>query len=159
MNEELDAVIGPHSPLVFPEMRDWDAFKIDPVGIDPVIDSIVGFDPVTIDILWIPFCGAETAVNEYLLNASGPEGLERLPEPFEQPPAARGETGNFGDFRQSSGMVAWREPAGDLVEWGDHLAKGCQEQDGKSTWMLTSGLPEFVRRVDLWDRSVSSHFD
>jgi hypothetical protein len=72
-------------------MRNQDQLEIDPVRIDPVIDAVVGLNPIAIDIARIRLLRTETAVDVNLLDAGCPKGADGGTEPFYQPPAARCE--------------------------------------------------------------------
>ena len=75
MDEELHAVIGPHPPLPFPNMRDQDHLEFDPISIDAIIHASVWLDPISVHITWIELLGAKAPVDEDVLNASRPERL------------------------------------------------------------------------------------
>jgi len=55
MNEELNAMVHPHSPLPFPNMLNQDQLEIDPVWIDAIIDAVVWLNPIPIDVAGIGF--------------------------------------------------------------------------------------------------------
>jgi len=70
MDEELHAMICPHSPLPFANMRDENHLKINPIRIDPIIHTIVRFDPVSVHIPGIRLFGAKASVDKDILDAS-----------------------------------------------------------------------------------------
>jgi hypothetical protein len=53
VDEELDAVIPPHPPLPFPNLRDQNHLEVGPMRIDAIIHAVVCFDPVSVHIAWI----------------------------------------------------------------------------------------------------------
>jgi hypothetical protein len=76
MDEKLNAVVGPHSPLPLPQMRNQDRLKVDPVRIDTIIDALVWLNPIAVDITGIRLLRAKTAVDVDLLNSGRPKSLD-----------------------------------------------------------------------------------
>lgn len=82
MDEKLNALVDLHSRLPFPHKRSQDQLEIDPVGIDAIIDSVIGLNPITIDISGIWLLGTEAVVDVDLLNPGRPKRLNGPTEPF-----------------------------------------------------------------------------
>jgi hypothetical protein len=53
MDEKLHAMIRPHPPLPFPNLRHQNHLEVDPVRIDAIIHAVVWLDPVSVHITWI----------------------------------------------------------------------------------------------------------
>lgn len=77
MDEKLDAVVSPHPPFPFSDLRGENHLEINPVWLDAIVYAVVGLDPVSVEIAWIGFLGAEASVDKYILNASSPKGVGR----------------------------------------------------------------------------------
>ena len=91
MDEEFDTVIHPHPPLPLPLMLYENRFEVDPIRIDPIINTVVRLDPITVHIARIGLLGAETPVDEDVVNTSQPkcfDGARSNPR--------RGPAANFG---------------------------------------------------------------
>jgi hypothetical protein len=82
MDEEFHAVIGPHPPLPLPNMWDQNHLKIDPIGIDPIVYTIVRLDPVTVHITGIGLLSAEAPVDEYASMPTAQNALTAVCSPF-----------------------------------------------------------------------------
>ena len=77
MDEKLHALIHPHPPLPFPNVRDQPHLKIYPIRIDAIIHALIWLDPISIHITWIRLLGAKAPVDENVLNASRPKRQHR----------------------------------------------------------------------------------
>ena len=82
MNEELHPMVTPHAPLPLPYEGNQYQFEVDPVRIDAIIDALVGFDPLAVDIAGIWLLRAETAVDINLHNSGRPKSLNGGAEPL-----------------------------------------------------------------------------
>jgi hypothetical protein len=91
MDEKLNAMVGPHSPLPLPRMRNENQLEVDPVGIDAIIDAVVGLNPIAIDIAGIRLLGTKAAVKVNFLNTGRSKGLDGCAEPLQQPSTTRRE--------------------------------------------------------------------
>jgi hypothetical protein len=89
MDEKLYAVICPHPPLSLPNMRNENHFEIDPIGIDPIVYTVVRFDPVSVHITWIGLVRAETSINENILNTSRPKCSDGSQQSLQEPTPTR----------------------------------------------------------------------
>lgn len=76
MNEELDSMFSPHPPFPLSHAWDKDQLKIDPVRIDAVIYSRIGFDPIAVDIARIWFLGAKAPVDVDFLDTCRPKRVD-----------------------------------------------------------------------------------
>ena len=85
MNEELNSVVAPHPPLPLPYHWNQDQFEVDPVGIDAIIDALVGLNPIAVDITGIRLLRTEAAVDIDLFNTGRPKGLDGGAESPQQP--------------------------------------------------------------------------
>src|SRR5947208_16910420 len=106
MNEELNPMVAPHTPLPLPNERNQDQFEVDPVGIDAIINTFVGFDPIAVDITGIWLLRTEAAVNIDFLNAGFPKRLDCSPEPLQQPSTTGCETEALANLLQRSLMIS-----------------------------------------------------
>jgi hypothetical protein len=75
MDEEFDTVIHPHTPHPLPHMRYENHLEVDPIRIDPIINT----DPITVHIARIGLVRAEAPVDEYILNTSQPKCFDGSP--------------------------------------------------------------------------------
>jgi hypothetical protein len=75
MDEEFDTVIRPHTPLPLPQLRYENHFEVDPIRIDPIINTVVRLDPITVHIARIGLLRAEAPVDEYFVNTGKPKML------------------------------------------------------------------------------------
>ncbi len=116
MDEGLDAVIGPHPPLSFANVRRQRRFEIDPIRLDAFVNAGIRFDPVTIDIACVGLLGAEAPININLLDARRPERPDGGAEALQKPPAPRCETKALRYFLQSRLMIARRQSASVRIE-------------------------------------------
>ena len=82
MDEEFDTVIHPHPPLPLPHMWYENHFEVDPIRIDPIINTVVRLDPITVHIARIGLVRAEAPVDEYVLNTSQQNALTAARKPF-----------------------------------------------------------------------------
>jgi hypothetical protein len=82
MNEELHPVINPHPPFPFPQIGYQDQFEMDPIRIDPVIDTMIRFDPITIHITGIRLLRTEAPVDKDLLDPGCPKCIYSSAKPF-----------------------------------------------------------------------------
>jgi hypothetical protein len=82
MNEKLNAVVSPHSPFPFPHVRNEEQLEVDPVGINAIVDAIVGFDPIAIDITGIWLLRTKAPVDVDLLNSRRAECFNSHAEPI-----------------------------------------------------------------------------
>ena len=73
MDEKLHAMIRPHPPLPFPNLRDENHLEIDPIRVDAIIHTVVRLDPVSVHIARIGLLRAEAPVDENVLNSSPPK--------------------------------------------------------------------------------------
>src|SRR5262249_42355431 len=89
MDEKLDAVIHPHPPLPFPNLRHQNHLEIDPVGIDAIIHAVVWFDPVSVHVARIGLLRAKASINEYVLDAGRPKSRHRDSQPLQKPAPPR----------------------------------------------------------------------
>jgi hypothetical protein len=121
MDEKLNAMVDPHSRLPFPQMRNQDQLEIDPVGIDAVVDSVIGLNPIAVDISGIWFLGTEAAVDANLLNPGRPKRLNGRTEPFQQPTTPRRKRQTPFHLFQRRLMVAGRKSPGFRIERRDQI--------------------------------------
>src|SRR5712692_4779320 len=91
MDEEFDTVIHPHPPLPLPHRRYENHFEVDPIRIDPIINTVVRLDPITVNIARIGLLRAKAPVDEYVLNASRPKRCHRGSQSLQKPTAPRSE--------------------------------------------------------------------
>ena len=63
-------------------MRNENRLKINPIKIDPIVYTIVRFDPVSIHIAWIGLLGAEASVDINIFDASRPKCSDGSPQAF-----------------------------------------------------------------------------
>jgi hypothetical protein len=95
-------------------------FEVDPIRIDPIIDTIVRLDPVTVHIARIGLVRAEAPVDEYVLNTGKPKCLDGSPQAFQEPTPPRSEPEPASYFFQRCPMITgWQRP-GDRVESRNH---------------------------------------
>jgi hypothetical protein len=106
MDEKLDTVIGPHTRLPFPNLRDQRHLEIDPIRVDAIIDADVRLDPVSIHIARIEFLPAEASIDENVFNPSTPKFSDCEPQPFQEPLPPRSEPEPFSYFFQRCPMIA-----------------------------------------------------
>src|SRR5215471_18688633 len=106
MNEELNAMVSPHSRLPLPDMRNQEQFEVDPIGIDAIEDALVGLNPIAVDIPGIRLLRAEAAVDVDLLDPGCPERLNGGAEPLQQPSTTSRETEMLPDLLQSCLIVS-----------------------------------------------------
>jgi len=83
MDKELKAVVGPHSPLPFPHMRNENQPEVDPVPFDAIINAVIGLNPIAVHITGIRLLRTETAVDVDLLNPGWPKRFDGGAEPFQ----------------------------------------------------------------------------
>src|ERR1017187_2990916 len=93
-------------------MRNQDELEIDPVGINAIVDSVVGFNPITSDIARIWLLRAEAAVNIDLFNTGRPKSLDGGAESLQQPSTAGRETKAPPDLLQRCLMISRWQRAG-----------------------------------------------
>ena len=120
VDEKLDAVLGPHPPLQFSKARDQDQFEIDPVGIDPLINLFVGFDPIAVYVAGIGFVSAEATVDENISNTGLPESRHGFSQPSQQPTAPGRGIEPLCDLSHRRGMIAGRQGPGEIAEFRYH---------------------------------------
>jgi hypothetical protein len=72
-------------------MRNENQLEVDPVGIDAIIDAVVGLNPIAIDIAGIRLLGTKAAVKVNFLNTGRSKGLDGCAEPLQQPSTTRRE--------------------------------------------------------------------
>ena len=120
MDEKLDAVIRPHPPLPFPNLRDQIHLEIDPVRIDAIIHARVWLDPVSVHIARIGLLCAKASVNEYVLNARCPERCRGNSQPLQKPMAPRRKSEANSYFFQCCPMVTGRQCTGGGIESRNH---------------------------------------
>jgi hypothetical protein len=80
MDKEFHAMICPHSPLASPNMWNENHVKIYPIRIDPIVHTIVRFDPVPVHIPRIRLIGAEASVDKNILDTSRPKCSDGSPQ-------------------------------------------------------------------------------
>src|SRR3954469_3096552 len=120
MDEKLRAVIRPHPPLPFPNLRDQNQLEIDPIRVDAIINAVVRLDPISVHIAWIGFLRAETSVDEYVLNASRPKRRHGDSQSLQKPTAPRSEPEPASYFLQCCPMVTRRQCTGGEIESRNH---------------------------------------
>jgi hypothetical protein len=120
MDEEFDTVIHPHPPLPHPLMLYENRFEVDPIRIDPIINTVVGLDPITVHIARIGLLRAETPVDEYVLNTGKPKCLDGSPQAFQEPTPSRSEPELASYFFQCCPMITGRQSTSDRVESRNH---------------------------------------
>src|SRR5712675_1263207 len=120
MDEKLQAVIRPHPPLPFPNLRDRNHLEIDPIRVDAIISAVVRLDPISIHIAWIGFLRAETSVDEYVLNTSRPKRRHGGSQSLQKPTAPRSEPEPASYFLQCCPMVTRRQCTGGGIESRNH---------------------------------------
>ena len=76
VDEEFNTFVRPHLPLPFPRMRNVDQLKIEPIGLQTVIDANIGLHPITIHIAGIWLLGTKAAINHNLGDACPPERFD-----------------------------------------------------------------------------------
>src|SRR5260370_19208348 len=120
MDEEFDTVIHPHPP--FPLQLIWyeNHFEVDPIRIDPIINTVVRLDPITVDIARIGLLRAEAPVDQYLVNASHPEYFHGSPQALQEPTPSRREPELASYFLQCCPMITGWQRAGGRVESRNH---------------------------------------
>ena len=106
MNEELNAMITPHAPLPLPYERNQNQFKVDPIGIDAIIDALVWLDPIAVDITGIWLLRTEAAINVDLSNTRRPKSLDGGAKPLQQPSTTGRETETLPDLLQRCLMIS-----------------------------------------------------
>src|ERR1017187_2857494 len=116
MDEKLNAMVGPHSPLPLPRMRNENQLEVDPVGIDAIIDAVVGLNPIAIDIAGIRLLGTKAAVKVNFLNAGRPKSLDGGAEPLQQPSTTRREPEALGYLVQRCSKITRRQRTGTRVK-------------------------------------------
>jgi hypothetical protein len=120
-------MVGPHSPLPLPKVRNEDQFELDPVGIDAIIDPLIGFNPVAINITWVRFLRTEATVDKDTFNTGSPKGLDCGAEPLQQPSTTWRKAETIPDLLQRCLMISRWESAGSGVERRNHkLPPFCQ---------------------------------
>jgi hypothetical protein len=116
MVEKLHAVIRPHPPLPFPNLRDQNRLEVNPIRIDAIIHAVVWLDPVSVHITWIELLGTRAPGDEDVLNATRPERCHRASQSRQKPTAPRSEPEPTSDFFQRRPMVARRQCIGGGIE-------------------------------------------
>ena len=76
MNEELNPMVTPHTPLPLPNDRGQSQFEVDPVWIDAIIDARIGLNPIAVDITVIWLLRKEAAVDVDFSNARRPKFVD-----------------------------------------------------------------------------------
>ncbi len=109
MDEEFHAVICPHPPFPLPNVRNENHFEIDPIRIDPIIYTVIRFDPVSVHITRIGLLRAEASVDENVLNTSGPKCFDGGTQAFQQPTPTRSESEPASYFFQRCPMITGRQ--------------------------------------------------
>src|ERR1700722_3883634 len=120
MDEEFDPVIHPHPPLPLPHMRYENHFEVDPIRIDPIINTVVRLDPITVHIARIGFLRAETPVDEYVVNAGQPKCFDGGPQAFQEPAPPRSEPEPASYFFQCCPVITRRQRTSARVESRNH---------------------------------------
>jgi hypothetical protein len=120
MDEEFDTVIHPHPPLPLPHMRYENHLEVDPIRIDPIINTVVRLDPITVHIARIGLVRAEAPVDEYVLNAGQPKCFDGNPQAFQEPTPSRSEPEPASYFFQCCPVIAGRQRTSARVESRNH---------------------------------------
>src|ERR1039457_3474240 len=116
MDEKLNAMVGPHSPLPLPRMRNENQLEVDPVGIDAIIDAVVWLNPIAIDIAGIRLLGTKAAVKVNFLNAGRPKSLDGGAEPLQQPSTTGREPEALCYLVQRCSIITRRQRTGTRVK-------------------------------------------
>ena len=140
MDEELYAVVHPHSPFPHPSPPHRYEFEVNPIRVDTLVDAVVRFDPVAVDITRIRFLRAEASVNENLLHARRPKRLDGGTKSFQKPSTPRSKAKVSCDFLQSSLMIAGRQRPVSASNGGIKQPPFCQVQAELSTCWLSSDI-------------------
>jgi hypothetical protein len=118
MNEKLNAMVCPHSPLPLSHLRNQDQLEIDPVRVDTIVNALVGLDPIAIDVTGIRLLRTEAAVDVDLLDAGCPKGFDGGVEPLLQPLTPRCETKVLCDLLQRRLMISrWLRASARVEDW------------------------------------------
>src|SRR5580700_10676168 len=120
MDEEFDAVIRPHPPPPLPHMRYENHFEVDPIWIDPIINTVVRLDPVTVYIARIGLLSAETPVDEDVVNTGQPKCFDGGPQAFQEPAPPRSEPEPASYFFQCCPVITRRQRSSARVESRNH---------------------------------------
>jgi hypothetical protein len=87
-------------------MRYQDWLEVDPVGVNAVIDTFVGLNPIAIDISGIWLLRTKAAIDIDLLNLGRPKCHDGGAKPFQQPLTPRCETKALLDLIQRCLMIS-----------------------------------------------------
>ena len=90
MDEEFHPLLGPHSPLPHPCLRNEHELEVDPVRVNAFVNIRIRFDPVPIDIARVWLLGAKAPVNVNLLDPGCPKRRERGAKALQQTIDAEG---------------------------------------------------------------------
>src|SRR5579872_4607154 len=120
MDEEFDTVIYPHPPLPIPHMRYENHLEVDPIGINPIINTVVRLDPITVHIARIGLVRAEAPVDEYVLNTGQPKCFDGGPQAFQEPTPPRSKPEPASYFFQCCPMITGWQRTGGRVESRNH---------------------------------------
>jgi hypothetical protein len=120
MDEEFDTVIHPHPPLPLPHMRYENHLEVDPIRIDPIINTVVRLDPITVHIARIGLVRAEAPVDEYVLNTGQPKCIDGNPQAFQEPTPSRSEPEPASYFFQCCPVITGRQRTSARVESRNH---------------------------------------
>jgi hypothetical protein len=116
MNEKLNAMLRPHSPLPLAHMRNENQLEIDPVRIDAIIDAFVGLNPVAIDVSGIRSLGAKTTIDIDIRDPGHPKRFDGGTESLQQPPTPGRETKALRDLLQRCLMISRRQCTGRWIK-------------------------------------------
>jgi hypothetical protein len=154
MDEKLHAVICPHPPLALPNLWSENHFEIDPIRIDPIIYSVVRFDPVSVYISRVGLLGAKASVDDNLLNASGPKCSHGGPQALQKPTPPRSEPEPGFYFFQRCPMITGRQGASRAVESRNHPNSIMSGTNKNVNMLAVIGVPFSDAFINQRSRSV-----